>query len=138
MQHKANAQRLAGIWYYWCAKARPRDNTFGFGPMSIVDIRNDRHSHRRMKAAPKNRVPPLSVCPSNSAEAFELPELPRIHSIYFISGSDTCTAEAPQDRDLAKAVAIALLLFRTYSAYRELALFRISAVPLMILRSSNR
>jgi hypothetical protein len=45
----------------------------------------------------------------------------------FISGSDTCVAEAPQDRDLAKAVAIALLLFRTYSAYREMTLFRIRA-----------
>jgi hypothetical protein len=54
-------------------------------------------------------------------------ELPRLHSIYFISGSDTCVAEAPQDRDLAKAVAIALLIFRTYSAYREMTLFRIRA-----------
>ena len=54
-------------------------------------------------------------------------ELPRLHSIYFISGADTSIAEAPQDRDLAKAVAIALLLFRTYSAYRELTLFRIRA-----------
>jgi len=54
-------------------------------------------------------------------------ELPRLHSIYFISGSDTCVAEAPQDRDLAKAVAIALLLFRTHSAYREMTLFRIRA-----------
>ena len=54
-------------------------------------------------------------------------ELPRLHSIYFISGSDTSIAEAPQDRDLAKAVAIALLLFRTYSAYREITLFRIRA-----------
>ena len=54
-------------------------------------------------------------------------ELPRLLSIYFISGSDTCTAEAPQDRDLAKAVAIALLLFRTYSAHREMTLFRIRA-----------
>jgi hypothetical protein len=54
-------------------------------------------------------------------------ELPRLHSIYFISGSYTCTAEPPQDRDLAKAVAIALLLFRTYSAYQEITLFRIRA-----------
>jgi hypothetical protein len=56
-------------------------------------------------------------------------ELPRLHSIYFISGSDTCVAEAPQDRDLAKAVAIALLLFRSYSACanREMTLFRIRA-----------
>ena len=54
-------------------------------------------------------------------------ERPRLHSIYFISGSYTCTAEPPQDRDLAKAVAIAQLLFRTYSAYRELTLFRIRA-----------
>ena len=54
-------------------------------------------------------------------------ELPRLHSIYFISGSYTCTAEPPQDRDLAKAVSIALLLFRTYSAYQEITLFRIRA-----------
>ena len=54
-------------------------------------------------------------------------ELPRLQSIYFTSGSDTCIAEAPQDRDLAKAVAIALLLFRTYSAYPEMTLFRIRA-----------
>jgi hypothetical protein len=54
-------------------------------------------------------------------------ELPRLLSIYFISGSDRCIAEAPQDRDLAKAVAIALLLFRTYSADREMTLFRIRA-----------
>src|SRR5260370_4499287 len=54
-------------------------------------------------------------------------ELPRLHSIYFISGSYNCTAEPPQDRDLAKAVAIALLLFRTYSAYQEITLFRIRA-----------
>ena len=54
-------------------------------------------------------------------------ELPRLHSIYFSSGADTSIAEAPQDRDLAKAVAIALLLFRTYSAYREMTLFRIRA-----------
>ena len=37
--------------------ARMRDNTFGFDPISIVDIRNDGHSHRRMKAAPKNDDP---------------------------------------------------------------------------------
>ncbi len=54
-------------------------------------------------------------------------ELPRLHSIRFISGSDTCIAEAPQDRDLAKAVAVALLLFRAYSACPEMTLFRIRA-----------
>src|SRR6266403_3420174 len=54
-------------------------------------------------------------------------ELPRLHSIRFISGSDTCIAEAPQDRDLAKAVAVVLLLFRAYSACPEMTLFRIRA-----------
>jgi len=54
-------------------------------------------------------------------------ELPRLHSVRFISGSDTCIAEAPQDRDLAKAVAVALLLFRAYSACQEMTLFRIRA-----------
>ena len=34
-----------------------RDNTFSLQPISIVDIRNDRHSHRGMKAAPKNDDP---------------------------------------------------------------------------------
>jgi len=38
-------------------------------------------------------------------------ELPRLHSIYFTSGSNTSVAEAPQDRDLARAIAVALLLF---------------------------
>ena len=52
-------------------------------------------------------------------------ELPRLHSISFISGPNTCVAEAPQDRDLAKPVAVALLLFRRYSAFREMTLFRI-------------
>jgi hypothetical protein len=52
-------------------------------------------------------------------------ELPRLHSIYFISGSEISIAEALQDRDLAKAVAVALLLFRTCSAYLEMTLFRI-------------
>jgi hypothetical protein len=54
-------------------------------------------------------------------------ELPRLYSISFISGSDTYTAQAPQDRSLAKAVAIALLMFRTYSAHRDMRLFRIKA-----------
>ena len=54
-------------------------------------------------------------------------ELPRLYSISFISGSDTYVAEAPQDRALAKAVAIALLVFRSYSAHRDISLFRIKA-----------
>jgi hypothetical protein len=39
------------------ARRRDRNKTFGYGLISIVDIRNDRHSHRRMKAAPKNDDP---------------------------------------------------------------------------------
>jgi hypothetical protein len=53
--------------------------------------------------------------------------LPRLHAISFTSGCYTCAAEAPQDRDLAKAVAIALLLFRTHGADREMTIFRIRA-----------
>ena len=64
-RHKAARDRIdtkavlprAAIHAAWRAKVRPRDNTFGFGPISIVDIRNGRHSHRRMKAAPKNDDP---------------------------------------------------------------------------------
>jgi tetratricopeptide (TPR) repeat protein len=54
-------------------------------------------------------------------------EWPSLQSIHFISGIDKYKAEAPQDRDLTKAVAIVLLLFRSYSARTELTLFRIRA-----------
>jgi hypothetical protein len=54
-------------------------------------------------------------------------ELPRLDSIYFISGSETSVAEALQDRDLTKAVAVTLLLFCTYSTHGEMTLFRIRA-----------
>src|SRR6201997_4641318 len=54
-------------------------------------------------------------------------ERPSLQSIQFISGMDKYKAEAPQDRDLTKAVAIVLLLFRSYSARTELTLFRIRA-----------
>lgn len=54
-------------------------------------------------------------------------ERPSLHSIDFISATNKYKAEAPQDRDLTKAVAIVLLLFRSYSARPELTLFRIRA-----------
>ena len=49
-------------------------------------------------------------------------ERPSLHSIDFISATNKYKAEAPQDRDLTKAVAIVLLLFRSYSARPELTL----------------
>src|SRR5258708_19051438 len=54
-------------------------------------------------------------------------EQPSIQSIHFISETNRYTAEAPQDRDLTKAVAVALLLFRAYSNWPEMTLFRIRA-----------
>jgi hypothetical protein len=54
-------------------------------------------------------------------------ELPRLDSIHFISGSETSVADALQDRDLTKAVAVTLLLFCTYSTQGEMTLFRIRA-----------
>jgi hypothetical protein len=54
-------------------------------------------------------------------------EQPSLQSIRFLSGPDVYTAEAPQDRDLAKAVAVVLLLFRSYSTFPEMTLFRIQA-----------
>jgi hypothetical protein len=54
-------------------------------------------------------------------------EQPSLQSIRFISGPDAYTAEGPQDRDLTKAVAVALLLFRTYTSYPAMTLFRIQA-----------
>ena len=54
-------------------------------------------------------------------------EQPSLQSIDFISGTNKYKAEAPQDRDLTKAVAIVLLLFRSYSTRPELTLFRIRA-----------
>jgi tetratricopeptide (TPR) repeat protein len=54
-------------------------------------------------------------------------ERPSLHSIDFISGTNKYKADAPQDRDLTKAIAVVLLLFRTYSTWPELTLFRIRA-----------
>src|SRR5258707_2426732 len=54
-------------------------------------------------------------------------EQPSLHSIDFISGINKYKADAPQDRDLTKAIAVVLLLFRTYSTWPELTLFRIRA-----------
>jgi hypothetical protein len=54
-------------------------------------------------------------------------ERPSLQSIDFISGTNKYKADAPQDRDLTKAVAIVLLLFRSYSTRTELTLFRIRA-----------
>src|SRR5258707_2829864 len=54
-------------------------------------------------------------------------EQPSLHSIDFISGTNKYKADAPQDRDLTKAIAVVLLMFRTYSTWPELTLFRIRA-----------
>ena len=54
-------------------------------------------------------------------------EQPSLQSIDFISDTNKYKADAPQDRDLTKAVAIVLLLFRSYSTRPELTLFRIRA-----------
>src|SRR5258708_15795401 len=54
-------------------------------------------------------------------------EQPSLNSIDFISGTNKYKADAPQDRDLTKAIAVVLLLFRTYSTWPELTLFRIRA-----------
>src|SRR5258708_19998081 len=54
-------------------------------------------------------------------------EQPSLQSIHFISETNRYTAEAPQDRDLTKAVAVALLLFRAYSNWPEMTLFPIRA-----------
>jgi hypothetical protein len=70
--------------------------------------------------APEMDVPQVSL-----KLIFRGREQPSLQSIRFISGPDIYTAEAPQDRDLAKAVAIVLLLFRSYSTFPEMTLFRI-------------
>src|SRR5260370_28339042 len=59
--------------------------------------------------------------------SFRGQEQPSLHSIDFISGTNKYKADAPQDRDLTKAIAVVLLMFRTYSTWPELTLFRIRA-----------
>ena len=54
-------------------------------------------------------------------------EQPSLDSIEFLAGPDKYKADAPQDRDLTKAVAVVLLLFRAHSPSPELTLFRIRA-----------
>src|SRR5258708_5313711 len=54
-------------------------------------------------------------------------ERPSLDSIEFLAGPDKYKADAPQDRDLTKAVAVVLLLFRAHSPSLELTLFRIRA-----------
>ena len=54
--------------------------------------------------APEMDVPQVSL-----KLIFRGREQPSLQSIRFISGPDVYTAEAPQDRDLAKAVAIVLV-----------------------------
>jgi tetratricopeptide (TPR) repeat protein len=54
-------------------------------------------------------------------------EQPSLDSIEFLAGPDKYKADAPQDRDLTKAVAVVLLLFRAQSPSPELTLFRIRA-----------
>src|SRR5258707_13883766 len=70
--------------------------------------------------APEMDVPQVSL-----KLIFRGREQPSLQSIRFIAGPDIYTAEAPQDRDLAKAVAIVLLLSRSYSTLPEMTLFRI-------------
>ena len=59
--------------------------------------------------------------------SFRGQEQPSLQSIDFISGINKHKADAPQDRDLTKAVAIVLLLFRSYSTRPDVTLFRIRA-----------
>ncbi|MBV8329002.1 MAG: tetratricopeptide repeat protein [Verrucomicrobia bacterium] len=59
--------------------------------------------------------------------SFRGQERPSLQSIDFISGINKHKADAPQDRDLTKAVAIVLLLFRSYTNWPEVTLFRIRA-----------
>jgi len=101
------------------ARSLPYDNCGNAG-------QNDDKTIRRCQNDDKT-VLDMDVPQVSLKLVFRGEELPRLHSIRFISGSDTCIAEAPQDRDLAKAVAVALLLFRAYSACPEMTLFRIRA-----------
>jgi tetratricopeptide (TPR) repeat protein len=62
--------------------------------------------------------------------SFRGQEQPLLQSIDFHSGTSKDTADAPQDRDLTKAVAIALLLFHAHNTWPEMTLFRIwAALP---------
>ena len=74
------------------------------------------------KNMPEMDVPQVSL-----KLIFRGQERPSLQSIDFISGTNKYKADAPQDRDLTKAVAIVLLLFRSYSTRTELTLFRIRA-----------
>jgi hypothetical protein len=72
-------------------------------------------------------VPEMDVPQVSLKLIFRGREQPSLQSIQFISGPDAHAAEGPQDRDLTKAIAVALLLFHTYSSYPEMTLFRIQA-----------
>ena len=72
-------------------------------------------------------VPEMDVPQVSLKLIFRGRERPSLQSIHFVSGPNRDAADAPQDRDLTKAVAIALLLFRSYSASPEMSLFRIWA-----------
>ncbi len=101
------------------AHSLPHDNCGNAGEnddKSIERCQNDDETELDMD------VPQVSL-----KLVFRGQEQPSIQSIHFISETNRYTAEAPQDRDLTKAVAVALLLFRAYSNWPEMTLFRIRA-----------